>query len=257
MHWKRHVRLALNGEHPVLGARIEFLLLGLIVFSVLSAGIATFPNLPAWVNNLLFYTGVVIVVIFTIEYLLRLITAPHVFSYVRSVYGIIDLLAIAPFYLGLVFIGIGLDFRMVRMLRLFRLLPLLKLARYNRAAERFAAAWRDVKEEIVIFSIVAVAVLYICALIIYYFEHQAQPEAFASVFDALWWAAITLTTVGYGDIYPVTPLGRVFTVLMLFIALGIIAVPTGLVASALTSAENAPAVKDDSEASAKQSKNAL
>ena len=84
------------------------------------------------------------------------------------------------------------------------------------------------------FGAAAVIVLYVCALVIYQFEHDAQPDAFASVFDAMWWAAVTLTTVGYGDVYPVTPVGRIFTVLMLFVALGIIAVPTGLVASALS-----------------------
>lgn len=94
----------------------------------------------------------------------------------------------------------------------------------------------------------AVVVLYVCALVIYQFEHDAQPEAFASVLDAMWWAAVTLTTVGYGDIYPVTPIGRLFTVLMLFVALGIIAIPTGLVASALSAIRAKEAAAEDREA---------
>ncbi len=89
------------------------------------------------------------------------------------------------------------------------------------------------REELIIFATVAVFALYLCGIAIYYFEHAAQPKAFASVFDGMWWAAVTLTTVGYGDIYPITAGGRMFTILVLFVALGSIAVPTGLVSSAL------------------------
>ncbi len=226
---------------------------------------------------------------FTAEYVLRLATAPAPGGYARSFFGVVDLLAIAPFYLGLVFAGIGLDLRAVRALRLLRLVRLLKLARYTSAIDRFAAAWRAVKEEVVVVGVAAVIVLYVCALVIHQFEHDAQRdrlvplarphggfpasgahglkrplragsrshrqpthasafpdglEAFASIFDAMWWAAVTLTTVGYGDVYPVTSVGRVFTVLMLFVALGIIAIPTGLVASALSAIRAKEAAED-------------
>ena len=93
------------------------------------------------------------------------------------------------------------------------------------------------KEELILFFIVTGIVIYMSAVAIYYFEHKAQPEQFSSVFHGLWWAVITLTTVGYGDVYPVTVGGRLFTFLILLIGLGIVAIPSGLLASALTRAK--------------------
>lgn len=244
MDWRKHVAAALDGRHPGLGHRVELGLHALILYSALAMGVETLPGLPGWAGTVLSVSEVVVVAVFTLEYVLRLATSPAPAAYARSFFGIVDLLAIAPFYLGLVFIGIGIDLRAIRALRLLRLVRLLKLARYTSAVDRLAAAWRVVKEEVVVFGVAALIVLYVCALVIFQFEHDAQPEAFASVFDAMWWAAVTLTTVGYGDVYPVTAIGRVFTVLMLFVALGIIAIPTGLVASALSAIRTKEAAED-------------
>ncbi len=87
--------------------------------------------------------------------------------------------------------------------------------------------------------------LYLAAIGIYYFEHKAQPEVFRSIFDCLWWAVATLTTVGYGDIYPITIAGRLFTFVILMVGLGLIAVPTGIVASALSSVRRQQEQADD------------
>jgi voltage-gated potassium channel len=247
MDWRKHVRTALDGRHPGLGHRVELLLHALILTSAVSMGIETLPRLPGWAATALSVSEIVVVAVFTIEYVLRLVTAPAPGAYARSFFGIVDLLAIAPFYLGLVFIGAGIDLRAIRALRLVRLARLLKLARYTSAIDRLAAAWGVVKEEVIVFGMVAMIVLYVCALVIFQFEHDAQPEAFGSIFDAMWWAAVTLTTVGYGDIYPVTAVGRIFTVLMLFVALGIIAIPTGLVASALSAIRAKEAAAEERE----------
>jgi voltage-gated potassium channel len=241
--WNDRVKTALDGQNSVFGHRVEIFLHVLILLSALSMGVETLPSLPLWAKEVLFVAEILIVTIFTVEYVLRLATAPSIPAYARSFFGIIDLIAIAPFYLGLIFLGIGVDLRVVRVVRLIRIFRLLKMARYTNAIDRLTSAWKAVKEEVVVFGIVSVVVIYVCALVIYQFENEAQPEVFSSVFDAMWWAAITFTTVGYGDVYPVTPLGRLFTVFMLFIALGIIAVPTGLVASALTAIRN----KEESE----------
>ncbi|WP_127520514.1 ion transporter [Mesorhizobium sp. Z1-4] len=234
MNWRNHIGTALEGHHPGLGRRVELALLAIVAISALLMGIETLPDLPRWARYVLVVTDIVIIAIFTLEYALRILTAHNRRAYIFSFYGIVDLLSIAPFLLGLVLPWFGVDLRALRTLRLFRLFRLLKVARYTKAAERLAAAWRSVREEVAIFAVVATVLLYACALVVYQFEHEAQPEAFGSVFDALWWAAITLTTVGYGDVYPVTMLGRLFTVLILLVALGIVAVPTGLIASALT-----------------------
>lgn len=117
-----------------------------------------------------------------------------------------------------------------------RLFRLLKLGRYTAALLRFYRALLIAREELALFGTMAVILLYLSCVGIYQFEHAAQPEVFASVFDGLWWALCTLTTVGYGDVYPLTAGGKLFTFFILLIGLGLIAVPVGLVASALTQA---------------------
>jgi voltage-gated potassium channel len=114
-----------------------------------------------------------------------------------------------------------------------RLLRILKLARYSGAIVRFQRAVALAREELLVFLGIAVMLIYLSAVGIYYFEREAQPEQFASVFHSLWWAVVTLTTVGYGDAFPVTLGGRMFTFAVLMAGLGIVAVPTGLLASAL------------------------
>ena len=113
---------------------------------------------------------------------------------------------------------------------------ILRVGRYVQAVERLKRAGRMVREELVLFIGVSLALIYLSAVGVYYFEHDSQPEKFASVFHSLWWAVVTLTTVGYGDVYPVTLGGHLFTFVVLFIGLGIVAVPTGLIASALSKA---------------------
>ena len=110
----------------------------------------------------------------------------------------------------------------------------MKLARYSAAIQRFHRAFLIAREELILFGTTALIVLYVSSVGIYYCERNAQPETFASVFDALWWSVATLTTVGYGDIYPITTGGRILTFFVLIVGLGIVAVPTGLFASALS-----------------------
>jgi len=100
---------------------------------------------------------------------------------------------------------------------------------------RLLRALYQIKDELVIFGIATLMMLFLAAVGIYHFEHAAQPEVFSNVFDCLWWAVATLTTVGYGDVYPITIGGRLFTFLILMLGLGLVAVPTGLISSALTS----------------------
>ena len=223
------MQTALDGEHPVLGRGVTLLLYALIGLSTISIGIETLPNLPVWATALLGAGEVITVAVFTVEYVLRIAIAPNRLAYIRSFFGIVDLLAILPFYLSL-----GIDLRALRAFRLLRLFRLFKVARYHRAIRRLARAIHMVREELVVFATVALFTLYLCGIGIYYCEHAAQPKVFASVVDGMWWAAVTLSTVGYGDVYPITAGGRMFTVLVLFIALGAIAVPTGLISAALT-----------------------
>ena len=211
------------------GRTFDLVMQLLILFSIITFTVETLPDLEADTRKFLHATEVVIVIIFTIEYLLRLYVADRKLGYVLSFYGVIDLLAILPFYLAS-----GIDLRSLRVFRMFRLFRLLKLLRFGRAMRRFARAFIIAKEEIILFSVVTVMLLYLSAVGIYYFEHIAQPEAFKSVIHSLWWAVTTLTTVGYGDVYPITAGGKIFTFIILMIGLGIVAIPAGLLASALS-----------------------
>ena len=201
----------------------------LIVVSAVSFAIETLPGLSSTTIRLLAISEAVIIGVFTAEYLLRLYLSQKKLSFVFSFYGLIDLAAVLPFYLAL-----GLDLRSLRIFRLARLAILLKIFRFSKAARRFQLAFKLVKEEILVFSLFSLALIYLSAVGIYHFEHEAQPEVFVSVFDGIWWATVTLTTVGYGDVVPITTGGKVFTFFVFIVGLSMIAVPSGLVASALS-----------------------
>ena len=201
----------------------------LIVYSVVCFSLETLPNLPSAVIDLLRYSELFIVAVFTLEYLYRIYAAEKRLSFVFSFYGLVDLLAILPFYLAT-----AIDLSSLRLVRIFRLLLILKLARYNAAIQRFVKAVYLVKEELVIFVMASLVMLFLAAIGFYHFEHEAQPEVFRTIFDCLWWAVASFTTVGYGDVYPITVGGRLFTFVVLMLGLGLVAVPTGILASALS-----------------------
>ncbi len=169
------------------------------------------------------------VLIFTGEYLLRLIVADRKLKFIFSFYGLIDLFAILPFY-----ISTGIDLRSIRIFRMLRLFRIFKILRYSKAINRFHLAFKSIKEELVLFLFTAAILVFVASIGIYYFESKAQPEHFASFFHSLWWSIVTLTTVGYGDVYPITTAGKVFASIVMFIGIGVVAVPSGLIASALT-----------------------
>lgn len=206
-----------------------FFIQGLILLSIITFSIETIPNLKPQTHTILTVIETFSVLVFTIEYVLRIYVADSKPKFIFSFYGIIDLLAIIPFYLSF-----GIDLRSLRALRFLRLFRVLKLVRYNKAMNHFTRAIKMAKEEILLFIFITLMLIYFSAVGIYYFENQAQPEHFSSIFDSLWRAVITLTTVGYGDVYPITVGGRVFTFFILMIGLGIVAIPTGIISSALT-----------------------
>ena len=201
----------------------------LILLSLITFSIETLPNLEPSTRVALRAIEVFCVVVFTIEYILRIYVADSKPKFIFSFFGIIDFVAILPFYLSF-----GVDLRSLRALRFLRLFRVLKLVRYNKAMNHFVRAIKTAKEEILLFVFITLMLIYFSAVGIYYFENEAQPEHFTSIFDSLWWAIITLTTVGYGDVYPITLGGKVFTFMILMIGLGIVAIPTGIISSALT-----------------------
>jgi voltage-gated potassium channel len=221
----------LDGTHPRVGRGVALAIYGLIVVSAVVIAVETLPDLSPGATTVLRALEIAILACFGVEYLLRLTCSAHPLRYAFSFWGIVDFVAVVPAILFLF-----PDLATVRALRLLRLLRILKLFKANRALDRIVQAIDRVKAEFLIFLFIACVALYLAAVGIYHFEHLAQPEAFGSIPESLWWAVATLTTVGYGDVYPVTVGGRVFTGVILLIGIGVIAVPAGLITSALSEA---------------------
>jgi len=201
----------------------------LIILSIISFSIETVPDLSEDVQRYLNIFEKFTVAIFSIEYLVRIYTADKKLKYIFSFYGIVDLLAILPFYLSYF-----IDLRSIKAFRLFRLFRLFKLVRYNKTLDKFQRALINSKEDFIIFFTFTLIIFYLASVGIYYCEHEAQPDHFSSIFDSMWWAVATLTTVGYGDVYPITAGGKIFTTVMLLIGLGVVGIPAGIISSALT-----------------------
>lgn len=214
------------------GKKFDYFIQVLIILSSISFSIDTLPNLSESFRSGLDVFETVTVIIFSLEYILRLYVSKKPLSYMFSFYGIVDILAILPF-----FINIFVDLRFLRVFRIFRVFRALKLLRYIKAIKRLNLAFKIVKEEIVLFIIVSIVLIFISSAIIYYFENESQPEVFSSIFHSAWWSIVTLTTVGYGDVYPITLGGKIFTFFVLMIGVGFVTVPAGLVATALSKAK--------------------
>ncbi len=184
-----------NTDSPV-GRAFDIFIQVLILISLVSFCIETLPNLTSETRQWLCTVEVVTVALFTIEYGLRLFVVENRLRFIFSIYGLIDIAAILPFY-----ISTGVDLRSVRVLRLFRVFRVFKVVRYTQAMNRFRVAFAEIKEELFLYVIATAMMLFVSSVGIYYFEGKAQPEYFGSVFHCMWWAIITLTTVGYGDAY--------------------------------------------------------
>lgn len=231
---KHRLRSVVDTNQTRQGAFFQSLIQTLIVLSIVAFTVETLPGLSKETRSALRIFEIAVILVFTVEYLARLYVAQNRLRFVFSFYGIIDLLVILPFYLQL-----GLDLRSLRVFWFFRLFRLFKLVRYVDAARRMARAFQMVRVDLAVFGMGALLVLYLASVGIYFFEHEAQPEVFTSVIHSFWWALATLTTVGYGDVYPVTLGGKVFTFFTLMIGLGVFAVPTGLITMAMVNTRKA------------------
>ncbi|MCR5301915.1 MAG: ion transporter [Lachnospiraceae bacterium] len=183
------------------------------------------------------------VVIFTVEYILRLITADllypdrtrtgAVIAFVFSLYGIIDLLSFLPYWLAFVFPAARIPAGVVafRMLRVVRILRLFRINRYYDAFNVITDVLKEKKKQIASALFIILMLVMGASIIMYDLEHDAQPEEFKNAFSGIWWAVSTLLTVGYGDIYPITPAGRFVGIILAFLGVGIVAIPTGIISA--------------------------
>lgn len=180
------------------------------------------------------------VTIFSIEYVLRVYSCCEIQSYSKPIRGrmlyifspsaLIDLLAISPFYISLI-VNKSID---LRFLRIFRLTRLLKLTRYTGTLNTLLKAVQREKYVLMAAAFMMILMIILTASLGYMFEHDTQPDKFESIPASMYWAVITLASVGYGDITPITPLGRLMTVIVSFVGIGIFAIPAGLMASSFT-----------------------
>ncbi len=217
---------------------VETVIMTLIIISVVSIILESFESLYRRLRGYFYISELVIVIIFSLEYLLRLWTADLKYPeksklgarlrFIFSGMGIIDLLAIIPFYLPFL---VSLDLRVMRMLRITRLLRILKLKRYSKAMNIVSAVVYEKRSELSLTISVTFLLLLMSSTIMYYLEHDVQPDAFPDIITTLWWAVATLTTVGYGDVYPVTGWGRLISGIIALLGIGVVALPTGIISA--------------------------
>ncbi|MCL1865490.1 MAG: ion transporter [Spirochaetes bacterium] len=216
---------------------IDYLLETLIFLNIIAVIIET---VDAIYNSYKLYFNVfekISVYIFTLEYLLRLwvctnevkYSAPVLgrIKYIFSLSALVDLLAIMPFYLPFT----NIDLRIVRILRLFRFLRIFKLGRYLNATKLIASVFKSKKEELILFLLITISLIIVASSFVYFAENQAQPDKYSSIPATMWWCVTTLTTVGYGDIFPITPIGKILTAVIAILGLGMFALPAGILAS--------------------------
>jgi voltage-gated potassium channel len=207
----------------------------LIVANVVAVILGTIPavsaSLATWLSDFESFS----IAVFTLEYLARLWSAPGAerfgksslasrLRYARSPLAVVDLAVILPAYLG----GLGTDLRVLRTLRLFRLFRVAKLIRYVKATRIITSVVHKKREQLLVIGIALLILLVISSSLLYAVEHDVQPDKFSTIPEAMWWAIATLTTVGYGDVYPITPLGKVLGAFIAIGGIAFFALPAGV-----------------------------
>lgn len=216
------------------GRIFDLLLIFLILVSVLAVTLDSVSGFRARYGPVLDWVEWALTLLFTVEYALRLITARRAWNYARSFFGIVDLLSILPGYLALFLPG-AQYLQIVRVLRLLRIFRILKLVRYLSEASVLTQALRASVAKIIVFLAVVLTLVTIIGALMYVIEGPRY--GFTSIPTSIYWAIVTLTTVGYGDIAPKTPLGKGLASLAMILGYGIIAVPTGIVTVGLAQAQ--------------------
>ncbi len=222
--------------------RFDIFIMTMILLNVAAVIMETVESIHNDYIEVFDYFEYLSVFVFSVEYLGRIWTCTYLEKYQHSFWGrikfifsfmaIIDLLAIMPFYLPLFF---SIDGRVLRVLRLFRIVRIFKMGRYSTAFNMIVRVITKRREELLVTLTIVFVMLILASSLMYYVENEAQPEAFRSIPETMWWGAATLTTVGYGDVYPVTPLGKLLGAFIAILGVGIFALPAGIIASGFDS----------------------
>ncbi len=228
--WRKDLNTTIFGAETRSGKLFDILLVASISISVLSVTLSSVQELNLKYESLFnalewFFTG-----LFTVEYLARLIAVRKAFLYARSFFGLVDLLSILPSYIALLMPGMEY-FLIVRILRLLRIFRIFKLVEYVDEAETLISALKNSYHKILVFLYTVLTLAIVFGSLLYVIEGSSS--GFTSIPKSIYWAIVTLTTVGYGDIAPQTPLGQMIAASIMIMGYGIIAVPTGIYSSEL------------------------
>ena len=240
---QRIYKLVEKGAHgSKINLAFDYFIVTLIVLNVIAIALDTLNGLSDQIKTVLRVFEIISIIIFTVEYLLRIyvsdITYPakskiaSALKFILSPYGIIDLLAILPFYTPFI---IKTDLRFLRIIRLIRFFRVFKISRYNSTLKLIGDVFREKRNDLGMTFFIAGLMLLVSGFIMYSVENPVQPDKFSNVFASLWWAVATLTTVGYGDIYPITTLGKIISSVVAFLGIGLIALPTGIISAGFIS----------------------
>lgn len=220
------------------GKIFDLVLLVVIVLSVILVMLESVPSIRNNYAEILRFSEWIITIIFTLEYILRILVVKKSIRYILSFYGIIDFLSVIPTYLSLIFIG-SQSLVVIRIIRLLRVFRIMKLTRYTLAGRTLARALWMSREKISVFVFFILTIVVVFGTIMYLVEGEIH--GFTSIPRSIYWAIVTLTTVGYGDISPQTPVGQFLASLIMIMGYAIIAVPTGIVTAEIikpTKSEN-------------------
>jgi voltage-gated potassium channel len=224
--WRDKWNEVIFGHETPLGRLFDVVLLTLIPLSVLTVLLESVRSISDAYGIYLQVAEWIFTALFTLEYIARLIATRDIRRYATSFFGVVDLLAIAPVYLSILF-GAAHSFTVVRSLRLLRVFRILKLTEYMGEATVLRIALQESARKIIVFLFAVLAIVVIVGAMMYQIEGEAN--GFTSIPTAMYWAIVTVTTVGYGDISPQTTLGRILASMLMIIGYGVIAVPTGIV----------------------------
>jgi len=227
-HWRVKLHEVIYGTHSPSGRLFDIILLIAILASIVLVMLESVKSFDARYHKFLNISEWVITILFSLEYIARIISVKKPSKYIFSFYGVIDLLSTIPKYISLIFAGSHalVALRGLRLLRMFRIL---KLARYLGASNSLVTALKASRAKIAVFLFAVLILSIILGTIMYMVE--GDDSGFTSIPTSVYWTIVTLTTVGYGDIAPQTPLGQLIATFIMIIGYGIIAVPTGIVSA--------------------------
>ncbi len=229
---KHKVYVVIFESDTPMGKLFDVTLMGCIVLSIFVVIAESVQSWNALIGSYLRVSEYVFTFFFTMEYVLRLYCSPHPRKYALSFFGLVDLLATLPFYIGWIF-GTARYLLVIRTFRLIRVFRVFKLFNFLDEGNRLLNALRASSQKIIVFFLFVLIMVISIGTLMYMIEGQIPGTAFDNIPNSIYWAIVTLTTVGYGDITPVTPFGRFLSAVVMLLGYTIIAVPTGIVSASM------------------------